>query len=64
MTLMCSDAKTASGEVGAAHAQLDEEEDVQCLQKQRVHGEEVTGDDLLFVMGHQLPPTERRTTSG
>ena len=49
-------------EVDAARAKLDEEEDVQRLQKQSVHGEEVTSDELLFIMGHELSPTERRTT--
>lgn len=43
--------------VEAAGAKLDEEEDVQGLQKQSVYGEEVTGDELMFVMGHELPQT-------
>ena len=36
---------------------FDEEQDIQPLQPQRIYGEEITGQDLLFVMRHEMPPT-------
>ncbi len=46
-----------TGELDASRTKVDEEEHVQRLQKQGLKGEEVTGDNLLFVMRHDLSPT-------
>ena len=42
----------------ASRAQFDEEENIQGLQPQCLHGEEVAGQQLLPVMTHQLPPAD------
>jgi len=53
-----------TGEVDTSSAKFDEEEHVQRLQKQGLNGEEVTGDELVLVMVHELSPTERGTALG
>src|SRR5215472_6357790 len=44
------------GEVNAAAADLNEEEDVEQAQPDRVHGEEVAGQDLVGVLVDELAP--------
>ncbi len=46
-----------TSEMNLARAQFDEEEHVDGLQPDGFHGKKVTGQDLLLVMGHELPPT-------
>ena len=41
----------------AATADLDEEEHIEFLQEEGVDGEEVAGDELVSVVGHQRAPT-------
>jgi len=53
-----------TGEVDTSSAKFDEEEHVQRLQKQGLNGEEVTGNELMFVRGHKFSPTQRRATLG
>ena len=40
-------------------AQFDKEQNIQSLQPQSLHGEEITRQDLILVVGHQLAPTQR-----
>lgn len=42
--------------------QLDVEQNVQRLQPERSHGEEIAGQDLLLVVGHQMSPAEKAIT--
>src|SRR5262245_16650683 len=46
----------AAGEMNSAAAHLYKEEDVEPGQLDRVHGEEVRGQDLVGVLAHELPP--------
>jgi hypothetical protein len=46
------------GQVDPSGADFDVEQHVQCLQSEGFHGEEIAGQELLLVVGHQLSPTE------
>ena len=48
-----------SGKVNTARAQFDEEEHVDGLKQDSFHGEEITRQDLLFVVIHQMSPAKR-----
>ena len=43
-----------SGKVNTAIAQFDEEEHVDVLKQDSFHGEEITRQDLFFVVVHQM----------
>jgi hypothetical protein len=44
------------GKVDLSAAQFDEKEHVQRLQKYRVKGEEIAGQEVILVVAHQLSP--------
>src|SRR5262249_21986821 len=46
----------AAGEMNSAAAHLYKEEDVELAQPDRVHGDEVCGQDLVGVLAHELAP--------
>ena len=48
--------RCASGQVHATAAQLDEEEDVEPLQPQRLHRKEIDGQQAVPVCAHELAP--------
>ena len=48
--------RSAAGEVDAAAAELDEEEDVEPRQPDGVDGEEVGGQDLVGVFADEMAP--------
>lgn len=50
--------------VDATAAHFDQEEHVQRLQKERLHRGEIAGQDLVFVMAHQMTPTWRAASFG
>ena len=47
------------GKMDSPGAQFDEKEDVQSLQPDRLHGKEITRQELILVVGHKLAPTQR-----
>src|SRR5260221_1981136 len=49
----------AAREIDAACVQLDKEQHVHRMQEERVHGEEIAGQNLLPIVGHQMPPADR-----
>ena len=49
--------RRAPSEMDTPASQLDEEEHIDGLQEDRLYGEEVTGQDLIFVVPHQVTPT-------
>jgi hypothetical protein len=51
-------------QVHPACPQFDEEEHIQGLQPDCLHGEEVAGQELFLVMRHQMPPTNGTTADG
>lgn len=46
----------ATGNPNASRADLNEEQEVDRLQKQRLNSEEITGDNLLFVVVEECSP--------
>src|SRR6266496_5359234 len=44
-------------------AQFNEEEHIQCLQLNGFYCEEISSQDLLFGVQHQMTPTDRSTTN-
>ncbi len=52
--------KRTANKMDTARANFDKEKDLECLQKQCLDSEEITGEQLIFVMGHEMLPTERR----
>lgn len=52
--------RRATSEMDASTTDLNEHEDIDRLQKQRFHGEKVTRQQLLLIVGHQMTPTRRR----
>jgi hypothetical protein len=44
--------------VDAAASELDEEEDVEALQRDRLDGEEIDGEHALSLLPHKHPPAE------
>ena len=53
-----------SSQVNSAGTDFDVEQHIQCLQPEGFHGEEITGEELLFVVGHQLSPAEGAIANG
>jgi hypothetical protein len=47
-----------TGEMASARTQFDEEEHVNGLQQDGFHGEKVTGQNLILVMGHEMTLTQ------
>src|SRR5262249_59207444 len=54
--------RRATGEVHPATPEFNEEEDVQSLQPDGLHGEEIPGEQMLMVRPHKLAP--RHPASG
>jgi hypothetical protein len=54
----------AAGEVDAAASELDEEEDVEALQQDRLDGEEIDGEHALSLVPHKDPPAESAAVAG
>ena len=48
-----------TGEMNLARAQLDEKEHVNGLQPDGFHSEKITSQNLIFVVGYELAPTDR-----
>ncbi len=55
---VCCDAS----EMHASGCQFDEEEHVERLQTNGLDGEEIAGEELLFVVAHELAPTDGAET--
>jgi hypothetical protein len=51
-------------QVDPSGAHFDVEQLVQCLQPEGFHSEEITGQNLLLVVGYQLPPTDGTIANG
>jgi hypothetical protein len=49
----------AASKVDAPTPYLDEEKNIDRSQKQGFDGKEIASQDLVFIMGHQAPPTRR-----
>ena len=51
-----------TGEMNTSGPKFDEEEHIDRLQKQRFDREEIAGQDLVFVVSHQVTPTRGTST--
>ena len=54
----------AAGEVDAAASQLDEEENVEAVERDRLDGEEVEGEDAPGLLAQERLPAEAGTLTG
>lgn len=54
----------AASKVNATAAQLDEEEHIQRLQEERLNGEKIASQNLVFIMAHQMAPARGATAFG